>query len=92
MLSRLKHTLLFVMLTAFLGGFAGSAAAADSPVLDRVVDKRVLRVGMSGSQPPFNVKSRSGSIIGIEVDLEAMTLSETGLYVQVLRGFRVLFQ
>jgi polar amino acid transport system substrate-binding protein len=81
MLSRLKHTLLFVMLTAFLGGFAGSAAAADSPVLDRVVDKRVLRVGMSGSQPPFNVKSRSGSLIGIEVDLA--TAIAAGLRVEL---------
>ena len=69
MLSRLKHTVLYAALTALLAGFAGSAAAADSPVLDQVVNKRVLRVGMSGSQPPFNVKSRSGALIGIEVDL-----------------------
>lgn len=69
MLSRLKHTLLFVMLTAFLSGFAGGAVAADSPVLDRVVEKRVLRVGMSGSQPPFNMKARDGAPMGLEVDL-----------------------
>jgi polar amino acid transport system substrate-binding protein len=69
MLSRLKHTILFAVLSALLAGFAGAASAADSPVLDRVVDKRVLRVGMSGSQPPFNVKSRAGALIGIEVDL-----------------------
>lgn len=81
MLSRLKHTLLFVMLTAFLSGFAGGAVAADSPVLDRVVEKRVLRVGMSGSQPPFNVKSRSGSLIGIEVDLA--TAIAAGLRVEL---------
>lgn len=69
MLKRLRNGILFVALTALLGGVAGVSSAADSPVLDRVVDQRVLRVGMSGSQPPFNVKSRNGSLIGIEVDL-----------------------
>lgn len=81
MLSRLKNGFLFVTLAALLAGFAGSAAAADSPVLDRVVDKRVLRVGMSGNQPPFNVKSRSGALIGIEVDLA--TAIAAGLRVEL---------
>jgi polar amino acid transport system substrate-binding protein len=55
--------------------FAGSAAAQDSPVLDRVVKSGQLRVGMSGSQPPFNVVSRDGSLIGLEVDLANMLAS-----------------
>ena len=29
-------------------------ANADSPVLDRVIDFKVLKVGMSGNQPPMN--------------------------------------
>jgi polar amino acid transport system substrate-binding protein len=42
---------------------------ADSPVLSRIVQNGELRVGMSGSQPPFTVKSKDGSLIGYEVDL-----------------------
>ncbi len=42
---------------------------AQSPVLNRVVKSGTLRVGMSANQPPLNVKSKSGQMIGLEVDL-----------------------
>jgi polar amino acid transport system substrate-binding protein len=52
---------------------AGSAGAeSSSPVLSRIVKSGVLRVGMSGDQPPLNVRSRSGEIIGLEPDLAAV--------------------
>jgi polar amino acid transport system substrate-binding protein len=57
------------------GGFvaaAPTASAQDSPVLDRVVQNGELRVGMSGGQPPYNVRSRSGTLIGFEVDLATL--------------------
>ena len=40
-----------------------------TPVLNRVQQSGILRVGMSGDQPPFNAKTRSGQIVGIEPDL-----------------------
>jgi polar amino acid transport system substrate-binding protein len=46
-----------------------AAAAEDSPVLSRIVKNGELRVGMSGDQAPLNVKSKSGEMIGMEVDL-----------------------
>ena len=45
-------------------------ALAGSPVLDRVVKNGVLKVAMSGDQPPFNAVSRDKSVIGFDVDLE----------------------
>lgn len=48
---------------------AADAVAQDSPHLDRIVETGTLRVGMSGSQPPFNMKSRDGAPMGLEVDL-----------------------
>lgn len=40
------------------------------PVLDRVVDRGVLKVAMSGDQQPFNfVYGRKKSVIGFDVDL-----------------------
>ena len=44
-------------------------AAQDSPVLDRVVRERELRVATSGNQPPYNAVSKEGQLIGLDVDL-----------------------
>ena len=53
----------------FVSLFVAGGAAAESPVLDRIVGTGVLRVGLSGDQPPFNATDRSGALIGLEVDL-----------------------
>ena len=37
--------------------------------LSRVVDFKVLKVGMSGDQPPMNVVNRDGELMGMDVDL-----------------------
>lgn len=58
--------------TALLALLALSLPAhgnSDTPVLDRVVGKGVLRVAMSADQPPFNMRNRSGKIVGFDVDL-----------------------
>ena len=46
-----------------------SLSVAGSPTLDRVVEAGVLKVGMSGDQPPFNTVSRAGPVIGFDVDM-----------------------
>lgn len=43
------------------------ASAGDS--LQRVVDFKVLKVGMSGNQPPLTMKNREGGLMGFDVDL-----------------------
>jgi polar amino acid transport system substrate-binding protein len=40
--------------------------------LKRIVDTKQFRVGMSGTQPPFTVKSKDGSLMGYEVDLAGL--------------------
>ena len=44
-----------------------NAMAGDT--LQRVVDFKVLKVGMSGTQPPMNMVNRDGAIMGMDVDL-----------------------
>jgi len=44
-----------------------NAMAGDT--LQRVVDFKVLKVGMSGNQPPMNMVNRDGAIMGMDVDL-----------------------
>ena len=57
-----------VLCVALLVGAVAPSLAA-SPVLSRIVESGELRVGMSGTQPPFTVKSKDGSLIGYEVDV-----------------------
>lgn len=61
------------------GGFGRRAAHADEDAVHRIVASGQLRVGVSGVQPPLNMKSRAGGLIGLDVDLaealaEAMDL------------------
>ncbi len=47
--------------------------------LNRILESGQLRVGMSGSQPPLNMKNKEGELIGLDVELagalaEAMDL------------------
>ena len=70
MLKRLTRIPLLIALIALATTtVVTEAAAQDSPHLDRIVETATLRVGMSGSQPPFNMKSRDGAPMGLEVDL-----------------------
>lgn len=47
--------------------FASTAYAGS--VVDRIVQKGELVVGMSGDQPPLNVKASDGKIIGLDVEI-----------------------
>lgn len=52
-----------------------SALTAPSDAIHRLVSSGQLRVGISGVQPPLNMKNRSGELIGLDVDL-ARALAE----------------
>lgn len=54
-------------------------------VLDRISATNTLRVGMSGSQPPFNVKNRDGNLIGMEVDLANLLASAMGVNLEIVQ-------
>lgn len=43
--------------------------AQQSPAINRILDRGELIVGMSGNQPPLNMTTREGKIIGIDADL-----------------------
>jgi polar amino acid transport system substrate-binding protein len=52
----------------------GQAFAADqskkiSPVLDRILTKKELVVGTAATMPPFNMTTKDGQIVGLEIDL-----------------------
>ena len=78
MFSKNKIIPKFILLFLF-AGFAISGNTADAPVLKRVLESGQLRVGMSGNQPPMNVKSRTGAFIGLDVDLAKMISEAMGV-------------
>ena len=50
-----------------LGGGHGHPAGEEC--LHEIIDRGVLRVGMSGTQPPLNMKNAEGQLIGLDVEL-----------------------
>ena len=50
-------------------GLALPTYALAGDTLQRVIDFKVLRVGMSGNQPPMTMISRDGGMMGFDVDL-----------------------
>ena len=62
----------------------GAAAQADSPALDRIVDKGTLRVAMSLDQPPFNMRNRSKTIVGFDVDLAQALASSMQVKLEIV--------
>jgi len=77
-----KISLLGVLAAALIA--PGAIAASNSPVLDRVLDFKVLKVGMSGNQAPMNTNSRSGQLIGYEVDLARALASAMGVRLEIV--------
>jgi len=61
-------------------GFAAGAFAADSG-LARIVKNDELRVGTSGAQPPFSLVSKSGELIGYDIDLANLIADAMGVEV-----------
>ncbi len=71
-----------------VGASLGGVQDAGAQVLERMVESGTLRVALSGNQPPFNTKNRSGDLMGLEVDLANMLGDAFGLRVEfVIKPF-----
>ena len=74
-----------IALIALVGGAADATAADTSPVLSRIVESGTFKVGMTGTQPPFSVVSKSGDLIGFEVDLANILAEAMGVKVEFVQ-------
>ena len=70
---------LFSLALFSLAGCTTLTGGSSSPVADRIRANGEIRVGMSGNQPPFNMTSRSGALMGMEVDLARGLASALGV-------------
>ena len=80
-----RLTVVFVSLLLFLSGCAqmngntASASASASPVIDRILQRGELVVGMAGNMPPMNMTTKEGELIGYEVDLAKNMAASMGV-------------
>ena len=70
--------------TALLSVSVASAQDKSSPVLKRIAKTNTLRVGMTASQAPFNVKNRDGKTIGMDVDLAQLLANSMGVELELV--------
>ncbi len=62
--------LALVALTGCRGGpFGPTSRSVGEDGVHRIVESGQLRVGISGVQPPLNMKNKAGELIGLDVDL-----------------------
>ena len=70
-----------VMVVSMLSGCAGicrTTQVSASPVMDRIISRGELRVGVSGDMPPMNMLADE-RIIGMDADLAAMIAEYMGV-------------
>ena len=68
-----RRLVVLLFLVGLMAGYVQTAVAAEaarySPVLDRIQGKKELVVGTAASMPPFNMTTKDGKIVGLEIDL-----------------------
>ena len=73
-----------VALSLFVAFGTASAQESSSTTLQRIAKTETLKVGMTGTQPPFNVANRSGKIIGMDVDLAGLLAVAMGVKLEIV--------
>jgi len=82
---KISKLLAVALLTLFLAAAcaqlqqSGTTSAPTSPVLDRIQQKGEVVVGTMGQMPPLNMTTKSGELIGMEVDMVKMMAAAMGV-------------
>ena len=76
---RLSQYMTISMLMVFI-----SLPAFTQKVLSTILKKGEIRIGMSGNQPPFTMKAKSGELIGYEVDLATALAKNMGVKLKLV--------
>ena len=62
-----------------------NAAKDQSPVLAQIAKWGKIRIGMSGGQPPYNVVSREGKLIGMDVDIAELLAKSLDVQLELVQ-------
>ncbi len=83
-----KWLLVVLMTVCLLAGCAElnqTTKVSSSPILDRVISRGELRVGVSGDMPPMNLLIKEEKVIGMDVDLATMMAEAMGVKLNLQR-------
>ena len=87
-MKRAKWMIVVLMIGCFLAGCAEmnqTTKASSSPVMDRVISRGELRVGVSGDMPPMNLLTKDDKVIGMDVDVATMIAEAMGVKLSLQR-------
>jgi polar amino acid transport system substrate-binding protein len=79
----MKKTILAVILATALA-VTWTATAVAGPVLDKILKKGELIVGLTGNQPPLSARNKKGKIIGMDVALAEMVATNMGVKLKLV--------
>jgi len=85
-MKRMHWLCVVVAIVSILSGCAEmnrAPAPSSSPVMDRILSRGELRVGMSGDMPPLNMLTKEDKIIGLDADLAALVADAMGVKLSV---------
>ena len=77
----MRKAVLGILLALFFV-LVNSSISVAGPVLDGVLKKGELVVGMTGDQPPLNATTKTGEIIGLDADLARVIAASMNLKVR----------
>ena len=84
--SRLLRLACAGLALALAAGCGSTGSKSRSRGLTRITETGVLRVGMSGEQPPLNMTARSGELIGLEVALVRVLAQSMGVRAELVQA------
>jgi len=85
---KVKWTVVALMIGFLLAGCAEmnqTTKASSSPVMDRIVSRGELRVGVSGDMPPMNLLTKDDKVIGMDVDVATIIGDAMGVKLSLQR-------
>lgn len=79
----MKKFMTMVLTLAFVVALGVDAHAQKR--LNEITKRGVLKVGMTGDQPPFNMEAKDGTLMGYEVDLAKMLAKSMEMKLETVR-------
>jgi polar amino acid transport system substrate-binding protein len=82
---RFIATIAFAVLGLGCAQLGGAVQEPEPSGMARILERGALRIGMSGEQPPLNMTTRAGEVVGLEVALARVLASTFGVELQIVR-------
>lgn len=80
----MKRSIVLAVAVMVMGVILASSASA-GPVIDRILSKKELVLGTSGTYPPLTFRAKDGTVKGLDIDLGKAVATVMGVKLRVVR-------